>query len=58
MVIGYILADIIIGPYALPFSLIQNVNSLNTFAVLFFDLGPMQHTYLAFLTVVFVEHVV
>jgi monovalent cation:H+ antiporter-2, CPA2 family len=33
MVIGYILAGMIIGPYT-PFSLIQNVNSLNTFAEL------------------------
>src|SRR6266487_965110 len=34
MVIGYILAGMIIGPYTPPFSLIQNVNSLNTFAEL------------------------
>jgi monovalent cation:H+ antiporter-2, CPA2 family len=34
MVIGYILAGMIIGPYTPPFSLIHNVNSLNTFAEL------------------------
>ena len=34
MVIGYILAGMIIGPYTPPFRLIQNVNSLNTFAEL------------------------
>ncbi|MGA9152241.1 MAG: cation:proton antiporter [Candidatus Nitrosopolaris sp.] len=34
MVIGYILAGMIIGPYTPPFSLIQNVNSLNAFAEL------------------------
>src|SRR6266516_1775880 len=34
IVIGYILAGMIIGPYTPPFSLIQNVNSLNTFAEL------------------------
>ncbi|MGB6593419.1 MAG: cation:proton antiporter [Candidatus Nitrosopolaris sp.] len=34
MVIGYILAGMIIGPHTPPFSLIQNVNSLNTFAEL------------------------
>jgi len=34
MVIGYILAGMIIGPYTPPFSLIQSVNSLNTFAEL------------------------
>ena len=34
MVIGYILAGMIIGPYTPPFSLIQNINSLNTFAEL------------------------
>jgi K+:H+ antiporter len=34
MVIGYILTGMIIGPYTPPFSLIQNVNSLNTFAEL------------------------
>ncbi len=34
MVIGYLLAGMIIGPYTPPFRLIQNVNSLNTFAEL------------------------
>jgi CPA2 family monovalent cation:H+ antiporter-2 len=34
MVIGYILAGMIIGPYTPPFSLIQNINSLNAFAEL------------------------
>ncbi|HET7148575.1 MAG TPA: cation:proton antiporter [Candidatus Nitrosopolaris sp.] len=34
MVIGYILAGMVIGPYTPPFSLIQNVNSLNSFAEL------------------------
>ncbi|MGC2571580.1 MAG: cation:proton antiporter, partial [Candidatus Nitrosopolaris sp.] len=34
MVIGYILAGMIIGPYTPPFSLIHNINSLNTFAEL------------------------
>ena len=34
MVIGYILAGMIIGPYTPPFSLIHNVNSLNSFAEL------------------------
>ena len=34
MVIGYILAGMIIGPYTPPFRLIQNINSLNTFAEL------------------------
>jgi monovalent cation:H+ antiporter-2, CPA2 family len=34
MVIGYILAGMIIGPYTPPFSLIHNVNSLNAFAEL------------------------
>jgi CPA2 family monovalent cation:H+ antiporter-2 len=34
MVIGYIIAGMIIGPYTPPFSLIHNVNSLNTFAEL------------------------
>jgi CPA2 family monovalent cation:H+ antiporter-2 len=34
MVIGYLLAGMIIGPYTPPFSLIHNVNSLNTFAEL------------------------
>src|SRR5207302_8289055 len=34
MVIGYILAGMIIGPYTPSFSLIQNVSSLNTFAEL------------------------
>ncbi len=34
MVIGYILAGMIIGPYTPPFSLIHDVNSLNTFAEL------------------------
>ena len=32
MVIGYLVAGMIIGPYTPPFRLIQNVNSLNTFA--------------------------
>src|ERR671924_2131344 len=34
MVIGYILAGMIIGPYTPPFSLIHNINSLNSFAEL------------------------
>jgi K+:H+ antiporter len=34
MVIGYLLAGMIIGPYTPPFSLIHNINSLNTFAEL------------------------
>jgi monovalent cation:H+ antiporter-2, CPA2 family len=34
MVIGYILAGMIIGPHTPPFSLIHNVNSLNSFAEL------------------------
>lgn len=34
MVIGYILAGMIIGPYTPPFSLIHNVGSLNAFAEL------------------------
>lgn len=34
MVIGYILAGMIIGPYTPPFSLIQSVNSFNIFAEL------------------------
>lgn len=34
MVIGYLVAGMIIGPYTPPFRLIQNVNSLNTFAEL------------------------
>ena len=34
IVIRNILAGMIIGPYTPPFSLIQNVNSLNTFAEL------------------------
>jgi K+:H+ antiporter len=34
MVIGYILAGMIIGPFTPPFSLIQNINSLNAFAEL------------------------
>jgi monovalent cation:H+ antiporter-2, CPA2 family len=34
MVIGYLLAGMIIGPYTPPFSLIRNVNSLNAFAEL------------------------
>src|SRR5918911_2257920 len=34
MVIGYILAGMIIGPYTPPFSLIHNVNSVNVFAEL------------------------
>jgi monovalent cation:H+ antiporter-2, CPA2 family len=34
MVIGYMLAGMIIGPYTPPFSLIRNVISLNTFAEL------------------------
>lgn len=34
MVIGYILAGMIIGPYTPPFSLIHDINSLNTFAEL------------------------
>ena len=34
MVIGYILAGMVIGPYTPPFSLIQNVDTLNRFAEL------------------------
>jgi len=34
MVIGYIIAGMIIGPFTPPFSLIHNVNSLNSFAEL------------------------
>src|SRR4026209_1241574 len=34
MVIGYIIAGMIIGPYTPPFRLIHNVNSLNSFAEL------------------------
>jgi monovalent cation:H+ antiporter-2, CPA2 family len=34
IVIGYILAGMIIGPYTPPFSLIHDINSLNTFAEL------------------------
>ena len=34
MVIGYILAGMLIGPYTPPFSLIHNVSSLNSFAEL------------------------
>ena len=34
MVIGYILAGMIIGPHTPPFSLLPNVNSLNSFAEL------------------------
>src|SRR5689334_8174047 len=34
MVIGYIVAGMIIGPYTPPFSLVHNVSSLNSFAEL------------------------
>ena len=32
MVIGYILAGIVIGPYTPPFSLIHNIDTVNVFA--------------------------
>ena len=34
MVIGYILAGIVIGPYTPPFSLIHNIDTVNVFAEL------------------------
>jgi len=34
MVIGYVLAGMVIGPYTPPFSLIHNVDTVNRFAEL------------------------
>jgi monovalent cation:H+ antiporter-2, CPA2 family len=34
MVLGYILADIIIGPYTPPFPLLQDIDTVNIFAEL------------------------
>jgi CPA2 family monovalent cation:H+ antiporter-2 len=34
MVIGYVLAGMVIGPYTPPFSLIHNVDTVNKFAEL------------------------